>query len=85
MTNTDEIYQKLLVAIRETMEDVEIESAQSLKGKNILENIGMDSLDVIKFALTIEEELGQRIPDDDWDDKDLMDIDKLVSYLQAHA
>lgn len=67
--------------IAEVDEDKAGIAPADLSGKVLTTDVGLDSLDVIKFVLLIEERFGLKIPDADIDSRDLLAVDKLVAYL----
>lgn len=56
-----------------------------LTGKHLRSDLGLDSLDVIKFILLLEERYALKIPDPDIDSRDLLQVDNLVRYLAERA
>ncbi|MBU0764110.1 MAG: hypothetical protein KJ607_04665 [Bacteroidetes bacterium] len=52
-----------------------------IKGKNLSTDIGLDSLDIMAFLFDVEEKFGVKLPDEDFDELGLMNIDNLVDYL----
>ena len=54
-----------------------------IKGKNISTDIGLDSLDIMAFLFDVEEKFSIKLPDEDFDELGLMNLDKLVDYLTA--
>lgn len=54
-----------------------------IKGKNLSTDIGLDSLDIMAFLFDVEEKFGVKLPDEDFDELGLMNIDNLVDYLTA--
>ena len=52
-----------------------------VKGKHLRSDLELDSLDVIKFILLLEEGYALKIPDADIDGRDLLQVDNLVRYL----
>jgi acyl carrier protein len=79
----DRLYAEIALLIGEVDEDLQERSTMDIRGKSLTEDLGLDSLDVIKFVLLLEEKLGCKIPDEDIDRHDLMNLDNLVAYLVA--
>ena len=48
---------------------------------NLRDDLNLDSLEVIKFLLELENELNIEIPEEDIDSFDLMNLGNLSSYL----
>lgn len=72
-------------AIAEILHEVDdrLRSAngRQIQGKHLRTDLGLDSLDVIKFILLVEERYEVKIPDADIDSRDLLQVDHLVRYL----
>lgn len=79
----DRLYAEIAALIGEVDEDLQERSTMDIRGKSLTEDLGLDSLDVIKFVLLLEEKLGCKIPDEDIDRHELMNLDNLVAYLVA--
>lgn len=60
-------------------------TGSSIDGKHLSSDLGLDSLDVIKFILLLEERYALKIPDPDIDSRDLLQVDNLVRYLAERA
>jgi len=71
--------------VTEVKDDAAPWTPARLRGKNLATDVGLDSLEVLKFILLVEERLKIQIPDADIDGKDLLSVDKLVAYLQAQT
>jgi acyl carrier protein len=54
-----------------------------IKGKNLSTDIGLDSLDIMAFLFDVEEKFGIKLPDEDFDELGLMNLDNMVDYLTA--
>lgn len=52
-----------------------------VESANLREDFNLDSLEVIKFLLELENELKVEIPEEDIDLFDLMNLGKLTKYL----
>lgn len=48
---------------------------------NIVEDLKADSLDVVEMLISLEDEFGVSVPDEDA--KDLKTVGKLVEYIEA--
>lgn len=60
-------------------------SGPHIRGKHLRTDLGLDSLDVIKFILLVEEHYALKIPDADIDSRDLLQVDHLVRYLAERS
>ncbi len=67
--------------IPEVDEDLGQFGESDISGKNIITEIGMDSLDTVKYLFLVEEKFGVHMPDEKIDELGLMNIDNLVEYL----
>jgi acyl carrier protein len=47
----------------------------------VTRDLGLDSLDVIKFVLLIEEKFGLKVADEEIDARELLKVDNLAGYL----
>ena len=83
--NRNAIYQKIASVLQETDEKLASASTESIEGKHLIKDVGLDSLDVIKFILGVEEQFGIKIADDDIDTKELLQVDNLASYIAART
>ena len=52
-----------------------------IRGKHLTQDLGLDSLDVIKFVLLVEERFGVKLEDAEIDGRELLRIDNLARYL----
>lgn len=77
------LYATIAALIGEVDEDLQGRDENDLRGKVLTDDLGLDSLDTIKFVLLLEEKFDVKIPDDDIDSHDLMNVDNLVAYLGA--
>jgi acyl carrier protein len=65
--------------------------AEELSGKDVdvssrlLEDLELDSLDRIQFAIDLEEEFGIDIPDADVDRPELGTVDGLIRYIEGRT
>lgn len=48
---------------------------------NIVDDLGADSLDVVELIMSVEDEFGISIPDEDA--TELMTVGKIVEYIEA--
>lgn len=60
-------------------------SGPQIQGKHLRTDLALDSLDVIKFVLLVEERYALKIPDTDIDSRDLLQLDNLLRYLAEYA
>ena len=57
-------------------------SADSISADtNIVDDLGADSLDVVELVMSVEDEFGFSIPDEDA--AELVTVGKLVEYIEA--
>ncbi len=75
------VYDTLAAALREVDEDLTKLDAAGLKGKHLTDDLGLDSLDLVKLILVLEERFDRKIPDEDFDALGLFEVDKLAKYL----
>ena len=80
MTSTD-LYQRIAALLGQIDSDLGHKTEAELQGKYLGEDLGLDSLDVVRFILLVEEGFGRKLPDEDIDKQDLLRVDKLVAYL----
>ena len=80
----DETYEILASLVSEVKEKPLFISAVEIRGKNIIEDLKLDSLDVIKLILLIEERFSIKLPDD-LDSLELMNADNMAKYLCERA
>lgn len=86
MSKTEEqVIAEIAAVIREVDEDLQSISDSDVIGKTLSQDLGLDSLDAIKFFLLLEEKYGYKVPDADIDSHALMEVNNLVAYLVAHA
>lgn len=76
-------YEKIATLLREVDEKLNTVTAESIRGKHLTQELALDSLDVIKFVLLVEERFGITIPDEEIDSKELLKVDNLASYVAA--
>ncbi|MGZ8211009.1 MAG: acyl carrier protein [Burkholderiales bacterium] len=78
---SDTTYEKIAALLHEVDEKLKSASASSIREKHLTQDLGLDSLDVIKFVLLVEEKFGCTIPDEEIDSRGLLKIDNLAAYL----
>ena len=78
-------YEKLAELLHEVDDKLESMSAREIQGKHLTQDLGLDSLDVIKFVLLVEERFGCKIADEEIDARGLLKVDNLAAYLVEHA
>lgn len=78
---SDATYEKIAALLHEVDEKLKSASGSSIRGKHVTRDLGLDSLDVIKFVLLVEETFACNIPDEDMDSRGLLAIDNLAAYL----
>lgn len=76
----DETYEILASLVGEVMGKSLIISATEIRGKNIVKDLTLDSLDVIRLILLIEERFSIKLPDD-LDSLGLINADNMAKYL----
>jgi acyl carrier protein len=74
-------YEKIAELLHEVDEKLESLTAPKIEGKHLTRDLGLDSLDVIKFVLLVEEKFGVKIADEEIDARGLLGIDNLAAYL----
>ena len=52
--------------------------------KDDLSLMGLDSLDMIAFRFALDEVFGIEIPDEDFEEKQLTNIENLIAYLKSN-
>ncbi len=78
-------HEAIAAIIREVDDKLKSITADEIRGKNLATDLGLDSLDVIKFILLVEEKFGFKIPDHEIDARNLLTVDSLVGYLAEHG
>ena len=78
-------YVKIAELLHEVDEKLSALSAGAIRGKHLTADLGLDSLDVIKFVLLVEETFGVKIEDEEIDKRELLKIDNLAGYLGERA
>ena len=82
---TDGSYEKITELLHEVDEKLQALDASGIHGKHITQDLGLNSLDVIKFILLVEEKFGVRLADEDIDSKELMKVDNLAEHVSKGA
>ena len=78
-------YEKIAELLHEVDDKLASMSAREIRGKHLTLDLGLDSLDVIKFVLLVEEKFGIKIADEEIDSKELLKVDNLAQHLAAAA
>ena len=77
--NREEVIIKLKEIIIKTMElSVELEQ---IKGENLVEAIGFNSVDALESLVWVENEFDIRFPDEDLSSELLISLDNLADYV----
>ena len=77
--NREEVIIKLKEIIIKTMElSVELEQ---IKGENLVEEIGFNSVDALEILVWVENEFAIRFPDEDLSSELLISLDNLADYV----
>ena len=77
--NREEVIIKLKEIIIKTMElSVELEQ---IKGENLVEEIGFNSVDALEILVWVENEFDIRFPDEDLSSGLLISLDNLADYV----
>lgn len=64
-------------------EQLNIDEARVVANASFSENLNADSLDLVELIMTLEEEFGVEIPDDDAEK--IITFGDALSYLEVHA
>jgi len=78
-------YEKIAQLLHEVDDKLKSASPSSIRDKHLTQDLGLDSLDVIKFVLLVEERFGCKIADEEIDARGLLKVDNLAAYLVEHA
>lgn len=78
-------YERITNLLHEVDDKLQPVTASEIRGKHLTQDLGLDSLDVIKFVLLIEEKFGVKIADEDIDARELLKIDNLADYLSERS
>jgi acyl carrier protein len=76
-------YDKLAGLLHEVDDKLQSLGTESIRGKHLTQDLGLDSLDVIKFVLLVEEGFGVKIADEEIDAKELLRVDNLAAHLDV--
>ena len=82
---SDPTYQKIADLLHEVDAKLQPLGPEAIRGKHLRQEIGLDSLDVLKFVLLAEERFACRLPEDEIDKRDLLKVDNLAAYLAEHG
>ena len=74
-------YERIAQLLHEVDEKLQPVTAAEIRGKHLSQDLGLDSLDVIKFVLLVEEKFGLKLADEDIDGRELLKVDNLAAYL----
>lgn len=61
------------------VEELEVEGDQVVPDANIIDDLGADSLDVVEFIMSLEEEFGVEIPDEEAEK--IKTVGDVVNYI----
>lgn len=78
-------YERIAELLHEIDDKLKRVTASEIQGKHLTKDLGLDSLDVIKFVLLVEEQFSVKLADEDIDSKQLLAIDNLARYLAGSA
>lgn len=78
-------YQKIAAQLHEVDDKLHALTPEAIQGKHLTQDLGLDSLDVIKFVLLVEEGFGVKIADEEIDAKELLKVDNLAAYVAERA
>jgi len=81
----NDTYEVIAQILHEVDEKLLSLDAAGIRGKHLTQDLGLDSLDIIKFVLLVEEKFGVKLADDEIDSKDLLRIDNLAGHLAGKA
>ena len=70
----------ILAGLEKIMREIKPE-AKVEKGKNLRDDLGLDSLDVISLLFEVERYFDIQIPEEDIAEKDLLEIDQFIAYI----
>jgi acyl carrier protein len=76
-------YERIAQLLHEVDDKLQSVSAHEIQGKHLTQDLGLDSLDVIKFVLLVEEKFGVKLADEEIDSKQLLRLDNLAQHLSA--
>lgn len=84
MTSED-AYVRVTGVIREALKDRLASPAEDIEAKHLINDLGLDSLDVVTLLFDIEDRLGVAVPEDDIAPLELLQVRNLVNYVAARA
>ena len=74
-------YERIADLLHEVDDKLQPVTASEIRGKHLTQDLGLDSLDVIKFVLLVEEKFGLKVADEEIDTRELLKVDNLAGYL----
>ena len=74
-------YERIAELLHEVDDKLQPVTASEIRGKHLTQDLGLDSLDVIKFVLLVEEKFGLKVADEEIDARELLKVDNLAGYL----
>ena len=74
-------YERIAELLHEVDDKLQPVTASEIRGKHLTQDLGLDSLDVIKFVLLVEEKFGLKVADEEIDTRELLKVDNLAGYL----
>ena len=78
-------YDRIAGLLHEVDDKLRTLDPAAIRGKHLTKDLGLDSLDVIKFVLSVEESFGVKIADEEIDRKELLRVDNLAAYVAGQA
>jgi len=78
---TDGLIGRIAELLHEVDEKLARVTPAEIRGKHVTQDLGLDSLDVIKFVLLVEEKFGLKLEDAEIDGRELLKVDNLARYL----
>jgi acyl carrier protein len=76
--------EEILAGLKKIMKEVKPEVELSA-GKNLREDLGLDSLDIISFLFEVEKHFAIEIPEEDISEYELLELDKFIKYTEKKA
>ena len=76
---TEEIFEKVKTVI---VEQLGIDEASVRMDSSFLDDLGADSLDIVEFIMSLEEEFGIEIPDEDVEK--IVTVKDVVEYISEN-
>ena len=81
----NDTYESIAQLLHEVDEKLASLDATGIRGKHLTQDLGLDSLDVIKFVLLVEEKFGVKLADEEIDSKELLKVDNLAQHVSGKA